>query len=159
MPTLPPFNINQFQQAPVIGQVDLQITRSGVITGMLSANQSGSVVAGQAVKLDPAITEGFNPQFLSVADNADCIGIILRTVKAASFSALDEVEVAYFGGPVIWECAGATLTPGAQVEFATSGGVPFAQPLASGKIRGVALDPATINQLFRMIQLGGLLVP
>jgi len=57
------------------------------------------------------------------------------------------VAVAFFGGPVMWKVAGATLTPGEQLQ--ESSGQMIA--LTSGKFRGIALDPATSGQLFRMI--------
>lgn len=155
MSSIPTQNINQFSQAPVRGQLDLQITKSGVITGILSANQATELKAGDFVKLDGAITAGFVPQFVEAADNADALGVITRTVKAAKFSAGDAVEVAYFGGPVIWLVAGATIAPGQQLEASGD----FMIPLNTGKLRGLALDPAVDSALFRMISLSGLVVP
>lgn len=158
MSSVPNVSINQFSQAPVPGQVDLQITNARVITGKLGT-VSGSLKAGAAVKLDSSLTAGFNPQFVAAADAEDAMGILIRTVKKATFVTGDQVQVAYFGGPVVWQVAGATLSPGQQLEFVTTSGQAFAQPLAAGALRGIALDPAVDSALFRMITLSGLVVP
>lgn len=164
MATRPTLYINQFRQSVAPGDLDLQITRTGVITGVLSPNQATDLPAGQAVKLDTANTNATVPQFLLAADNEAAIGVIKRTAKRSVFRANvggagtigDPVEVTYFGGPVVWEVANATILPQAQLEFATSGGYPYAQTLAAGKLRGVALDPAVASAIFRMITLSGL---
>lgn len=158
MSIVPSVSINQFSQASVPGQVDLQITNSGVITGKLGT-VSGSLKAGAAVKLDATLTAGFNPQFVAAADGEDALGTIIRTPKKATFVTGDEIQVAYFGGPVVWAVANATIAPGDQLEFVTTSGQPFAQPLAAGALRGLALDPAVQSGLFRMISLSGLVVP
>ncbi len=158
MSTVPSQVINQFGQIPVPGQVDLQITNARVINGKLGT-VSGSLKAGAAVKLDATLTAGFNPQFVAAADGDVALGVLIRTPKKALFVTGDEVQVAYNGGPVIWEVAGDTLAPGANLEFATTSGQAFAIPLNSGKFRGVALDPATDSQLFRMIIMTNQAVP
>lgn len=164
MPSVPNVSINQFAQTPAPAQVDLQITKAGVLTGKLSASVVGFLNAGCAVKLDPA-TIGQNPNFLPAADNEDAFGLIIRTPKRASFQAGDEIQVTMLDGVVIWAVANATVAPGDQLEFVTvTSGSPatsqaFAQPLASGKLRGLALDPAAVSTLFRMITLSGLVVP
>lgn len=155
MSTVPQQNINQFRPQPVPGDLDLQITKSGIITGRLAASVSGSLKAGQAaVKLDASQTSGFTPQFVLAADGDEAIGIIKRTSKKSAFIAGDIVEVTYFGGPVIWVVAGATIAPQDQLEFSSG----FAIPINSGALRGLALDPGTDSNLMRMICLSGLIV-
>ncbi len=156
MSTVPTQSINQFRPQPVPGDLDLAITKSGVITGRLASTVSGSLKAGQArVKLNAALAAGFTPEFVAAADNEDCIGIIKRTSKKSAFIAGDLVEVTYFGGPVMWVVAGDTIAPGDQLEFASG----FAIPLDSGKIVGLALDPGVDSALLRIITLSGLVVP
>ncbi len=61
-------NINQFAQVPVRGQQDLQIARSGIISGAVSANNTTTPInAGDFVDLDPANTLVGQPQFISAA--------------------------------------------------------------------------------------------
>lgn len=140
-------NINQFQQSPVRGQLDLQIAKSGVLSGQISVNEAGAPKAGDFVTLDPAGL-GATPQFL-LATAADlAVGIITHNVKKDLPVSGDAVEVAGLIGPVVWAVANETVTPGEQLESNANGNM---QAFASGNFRGIALDPGTANQLFRMI--------
>jgi len=140
-------NINQFQQVTVRGDLDLQISKSGVITGQISVNQATALLGGAFVKLDTANT-GPLPQFVAAAVGDAAVGTIKRNVKTDTFSAGDYVEVAGVYGPVMWLKAGATVAPQAFVEDDTSGGV---ITKSSGAARGIALDPGTSGNLFRVI--------
>lgn len=146
MPT-PPLNINSFQQTPVRGQLDLQIAKSGVISGQISVNELGSPVAGDFVKLDPAQL-GATPQFLLATASDLAIGILTHNVKKDSPVSGDPVEVGGLLGPVVWVVANETITPGEQLQSNANGNMEL---LAASKFRGIALDPAVVNQLFRMI--------
>jgi hypothetical protein len=162
--------INQFRQSVAPGEVDFQITRSGVFTAILSPNQTTPLVAGARVTLDTANTNATMPQVLGAADGTDGIGVIVKTVKQGIASPNlggagtpgDIVEVAYFFGPVVWQVANATIQPGQQLECATvtiaGQAYPFYQPIASNKLAGLALDPAVQNGIFRMFVLSGLVV-
>ncbi|TAK94440.1 hypothetical protein EPO05_06355 [Patescibacteria group bacterium] len=155
MTTVAPQNINQFALAPVRGQLDMQISARGVISGIISANEMSTLVAGNFLKLDSAVTVGNIPQFVAAAAGDKTIFVLTRTVKAATFVALDPCEVAFFGGPVIWEEASDTIAPGQQLQDDGSG---FMEPIAASSLRGIALDPAVDGMLFRMILAGNLLV-
>lgn len=141
-------NPNQFAQVPVRGQLDLQISKSGVIQGVVSASQASAMKAGDAVKLDT--TSGVVPSFLAAGTTDVAIGNIVFDEKKAAPIAGDAIQVALDSGPavVMWCAAGATIVAGASVEDAT---VATMQTLASGKMRGVALDPGTSGSLFRVI--------
>lgn len=143
----PVLNPNQFQQTPVRGQLDLQIAKSGVLSGQISVNEAGFPKAGDFVKLDPAQL-GATPQFLLAAASDLAIGVITHNVKKDSPVSGDPVEIAGLIGPVIWAVANETITPGEQLESNANGNM---EALASGKFRGLALDPGVANQLFRMI--------
>lgn len=160
--------INQFKQSVYPGEPDLQISRNGYFTAVLSPNQATPLIAGARVKLDSANTQPTMPQVLGAADSDQAIGVIMKTVKQGVFNPNlggagtpgDIVEVAFFAGPVLWQVANATIQPQQQLECAsvTIGGqsYPFFQPIAANKLAGLALDPAVQNQVFRMFVLSGL---
>lgn len=163
---------NQFKQSVAPGTPDLQINSNGVFTAVLSADQATALVAGARVKLDASNTQATMPQVLGAADNEQAIGVITATVKKSIFQPNlggagtigDMVEVMFFAGPVIWQVADAAIDPMDQLECVTEtiGGqaYPFFQPLASGKLAGLALDPAPAqNTIFRMFVLSGLTSP
>lgn len=145
-------NINQFEQTPVRGQMDLQIARSGVLSGEISADESGAPKAGDPVKLDPNNT-GAIPKFLLATAAQDAIGYIAYDVKQATLVAGDACQVAFFGGPVMYMTGETALDPGVQVEQNANGNV---QALSAGKLRGLTLDPFTIGGLGRVIILNSL---
>lgn len=160
---------NQFKQSVAPGTPDMQINSQGAFSAILSKNQATPLVAGCRVKLDSANTQATMPQVLGAADNEDAIGVIIATVKKSIFQPNlggvgtpgDIVEVFFFAGPVIWEVADAPILPGQQLEAKTEtiGGQDYAffQPLAAGKLTGLALDPApTQNTIFRMFVLNSL---
>lgn len=140
-------NINSFQQTPVRGQLDLQIAKSGVLSGNISANEAGFPKAGDFLKLDPAAT-GATPQFLLAAQADLAIGVLAHNVKKDSPVSGDVVEVACLIGPVVWVVANETIVPQEELQSNANGNMEL---LAAGKVRGIALDPATVGQLFRMI--------
>lgn len=143
-------NINQFAQLPVRGEQDLNIARSGIIAGQVSANQATAMTAGTAVILDPAITVQGLPQFKAAANADLAFGYLLLDPKRATVSAPDVMQVACRStGPVIWLVAAGTIPPGSQVEQVLVGG--DVQVLAAGKFRGLALDYATVGQLVRIL--------
>lgn len=145
-------NINQFEQTPVRGQLDLRIATSGVISGEVSVNEAGSILAGDPVKFDPATT-GAIPQFLAAGPTDNAIGYLVYDVKKATLVARDAMQVSYFGGPVMFMEAETALVPGVQVEQNANGKV---QVLNTGKLRGLTLDPVAIGGLFRVIILNSL---
>lgn len=135
-------NINQFSQVPIRGQLDLQISKSGVLTGQISVNETNTLKAGDKVKLDSANT-GPIPQFLLAANEDPAIGFLAYDVKRATAVAGDAVEVTFKGGAVMWMVAGAAIVPGALVQQQADTVGSKVITLASDKQSGIALDPAS----------------
>jgi hypothetical protein len=140
-------NQNQFQQAPIPGQLDLQVTAGGLLSGMIAASVSGSLKAGTPVKLDPDNT-GPVPKFILADDDDPLVFILPHSDKQDSYAANAPVEVPVLAGPVLWGVAGAQIHPGVAVEQANTT-FKFIE-IATHKARGIALDPAAADgDLFR----------
>lgn len=144
-------NPNQFEQGLVPGDLDLNIAMTGIISGMVSANQATALAAGSPVKLDAAVTKGRLPQFVAAAVTDKAIGYVKRTLQKSSFVAGDIIEVTMDPKPVMWLVAGGTIAMGAAVE--TSGSDPTQVITAAGtnQVRGIALDPGTSGQMIRVV--------
>ena len=143
---------NQFGQQVAIGDIDLGIQQSGALAGILSPNQASPAVtvnAGAPAIIDTAITTGYVVNFKQAAITDVAIGIFRRTTMEGVFAIGDQVEVALFGGPVVWLLANATITPGqlvyqdANALVVGSGG--------GAKSRGIALDYAVATQVLRVL--------
>lgn len=136
-----PLTINQFDMAPVPGQLDLE-TQGNIITGQVDAAQVTPLVPGQAVKM--ATTSGGVPKFLSLAANTDqTFGFVVRNLKDASDAAYANFEVA-LNNSVIWLVAGAAITRGAAVEVVAS----TSKVITSAGVNpvvGTAFDTASVN--------------
>lgn len=147
----PTLNVNQFAQAAVQGDVDLGIMQTGVLSGRISPNQASALSAGTPVNLDSAVTTGKLPMFVAAASSAVALGYLKRTLRQSSFATGDDCEVVLTPAPVIYLTAKSTVAMGAYVE---SGSDPLTvQTLASGKPRGIALEPATDGTLVRVLLL------
>ncbi len=138
-------NINQFAQQTIRGQLDLNIPPGPVIAGVVSASQATALKAGDAVKMDT--TSGNVPSFLAAAASDVAIGHVVFDAKKASPVAGDTIQVALLGC-IMWMTARGTVAVQANLENYTDGTV---QTLAAGKMRGIALDPATTGNLLRVI--------
>lgn len=141
-------NPNQFQQVPIPGQLDLQITRGGTLSGMIASSVTDSLPAGSPVKLDSTNT-GPLPKFVAADDDDDFVFILPYSDKQDSYTGDDPVEVPCFLGPVLWAVAGEAITPGAVLEQANT---TFKwAPVATHSPRAIALDPAAADgDLFRI---------
>lgn len=150
-------NINSFGQVAVRGQLDQQISRSGVVQGMVSAaNTTTPIDAGDAVDLDPAVTVVGAPQFITALNSDSSFGYMIFDPKSAGVLTPGFIQVAMnFVGPVMWLVAAGTINPGAAVEQAASGGDVVAYGTSTSKLRGWALDPGSVGQLMRVILAGG----
>lgn len=144
-------NINQFQQVPIRGQLDLQILRSGVIQGQISANQATGLKAGDFLKLDSAITTGQFPQFIAAANSDSSQFALAFDIRKATFVAGDIADITFFGGPVMYVVGTGVINMGGAVESVGGSGTNV-QAIASNKQRGIALDPCpSTGTLFRII--------
>jgi len=147
MPTVPPVYADQFEQGAMRGDLDLAITKSGVISGVMGVISATTLYAGDRVKIDTANTAPGMVKFVPAADNEAAFGCIKRTVKKASFVEGDQVEVAFMGGPVMYQVAAATVRPGYAVEMAAG----FVQEKAAGSQVGLSLDYAAVSTMLRVV--------
>lgn len=129
-------NSNAFDQSVVIrGFVDWHISRSGILSAMVSENQETALKPGDAVILDAEAT-GNIPQVIA-ADETDIKAFyVTASENKSSFVAGDIIEIAGHFGPVMWMVAEADIAMGSTVEQNANGNV---QELASGLARGIAL--------------------
>lgn len=112
-PFVPQVQTDQFAQTPARGDLDLAITRSGVLTGVL--NGVANLKAGDRVKLDSTVTTPGVVGLVAAADNEAAFGVIKRNAKQATFAPGDHLEVTFSGGQAIYEVGATTLTPGTLV--------------------------------------------
>lgn len=140
-------NLNQQEQVAVKGQLDLQISRSGIISGVVDASQTTDLVAGQPVKLYASNT-GSEVKFVAALESEVAIGHVIRDVQG-KYGAGAAIQVAGSFGPVMFLEAGATVTPGARVE--NDDATDTVQAVSAGKCRGIAIDYATVGQLTRVM--------
>ncbi len=141
-------NINQFAQSTVQGQMDLLFNGS-VISAQIDAAQSGSLVAGQPVKI--ATTAGGVPKVIALAADTDVtFGFIARNLKDSAFPASAPIELAQFGS-VMWMTAGAAITRGASVEVVSATNKVITSA-GTNPVVGYALDTAAANNdLIRVV--------
>ena len=155
---VPQMNIDSFEQAPVRGDLDLAITKSGVISGTLmsltGAVQADAVYAGDRVKLLSTNTTPGSVQFVPAGDTEDAIGTVKRLAKKTAFVVGDVIEVTCPNVQVQYHVAGATVTPGMQLELASG----FTQELDSNKMLGINLDYAVQNGMHRVILIPAITV-
>lgn len=134
-----PLNMNQFEQVPVRGQLDLKIMQTGVIECLVSSSQSDALVAGDAVQLNTPAGSKF-PTVIEASESQDADGFVVFDPKKASPEAGDVIQMALvITGPVMWMQAGAAISAGDAVEQEADGDV---ITRTSGKKRGMAIDPA-----------------
>lgn len=146
---------NQFAMSPQLGQVDLRPEYS-VIGAIISPNESATLYAATAVKMDTAPDTGGAPPVLKCTANTDSVlGFLVYNIKNQAFLLGDAAEVA-MKGACIWLYATAAIARGARValDITTNGGV---QPLSgSGAecIVGWAFDKAVATgDLIRVVLL------
>lgn len=141
--------LNQFNQIPVQGQLDLHFNPQ-TISCEVDSSELGSLVPGQAVKM--VDSDGGVPKVVAAALNSDDIfGFINYNLKDKTYVAGEAVELSFFKGNVMQMTASAAIARNAKVavviadkEVVTaSGGM---------TIVGRALDKATAaDQLIRVI--------
>ena len=147
-------NSNQFTQSAIPGALDLHLASSGVITGMVSANQSGNIIPGDRVMLD-TVSGGQVPSFVTVANSAVAIGTVAFTSRksAANYAAGDMIEVVLLTGtaPIMYlAVSAAAIVAGAYVASAGAG---TGAVITNGGVKqmGIALDGGAVGALIRVI--------
>ncbi len=142
--TLDPVSLdqNQFVESPVIGQLDLKVGPTNVVSAQIGSAQSGTLHAGQAVKMvDEA---GGIPKVIACdADEDAVLGFIVYDVRNKGFIAGSYCEIA-LKGSVMWLVATTAIARGAQVTLDTAAAPAAVQSKDSGDtIVGWAYDKAT----------------
>lgn len=143
---------NQFGQSVSVGDIDLGINATGALAGIVSPNQSSpavTILAGKPAKIDGTIASGYVVNFLEAGITDVAIGIFKRTSMEGIFALGDQVEVALFGGAVMWLLAAAIITPGSIVYQDANGAV--VNSGGGAKSRGIALDYATTGNVLRVL--------
>jgi hypothetical protein len=151
-------NINQFSQTALRGQLDQQISATGVIQGFVAAaNTTTALTPGDAVDLDSTQTVVGFPNFTKALYSDSSFGYMAFDVKSSSVLTPGAIQVATgFRGPVMWLVGGGTINPGQAVEQANSATLDVVvYGTASSKLRGIALDPFTSGVLGRVILVQG----
>lgn len=134
----PALNINQFDLAPVQGQLDL-LGPTTVITGQVDAGQATALVAGQAVKM--ATTNGGVPKFVALTANTDkAFGFVCRNIKDVNDPTYSNFELA-INDSIMWMTAGGVITRGANVEVVYTTNKVIASA-GVNPVVGIALDGA-----------------
>lgn len=146
MSSVPQVFADQFEQNAVRGDLDLAIQKSGLLTGVLGG--ADDLAAGDRVKIDTSVTTPGSVRFVAALDTEAAFGIIKRTSKQATFSPGDKLEVTFQGGPVVYEVANATITPGIAVTMNAG----FIDVVAGGRATiGLSLDYAVQSGMLRVI--------
>lgn len=145
-------DINQQDILPIPGEIDIQTMSNGYFTAIVDSSQATAIKAGQPVKLLASNT-GPCPRIVAAAQNDVACGIVAYITKGATFVAGDKIEIAFFGGLVIFvQATAVAITPGTQMESDATG--LLYQAYTSNKVRGYALDYFPASGVARMIQLG-----
>ena len=140
-------NVNQFAQAAIKGQLAKDISKSGIVAGIVD----GAAYPGQVVKLGTGAYNKPVPVFTPASTSEEGFGVIIYNVRMSTLAANDQVEIAFCGGPVIWMESAAAITAGVTVEYANATNITV-QTYSSGKKIGIALDGASAaGQLVRVI--------
>lgn len=144
-------NMNQFEQAPIKGALDLSMMGSGTLSGIVSENQATALKPGDRVGLDNAAGSKV-PSFVAVAASAAAFGVVVFTSKKSSptYAAGDVIEVVPVFGicPIMWCEASAAIACQTAVQWAAG------QKVEAGttKLMGYTLDAASAaGQLIRVI--------
>ena len=148
----PTINLNQFTQAPVVGQEALGIGGpNNVIQAVVSPTGSPSLAPGQAIKFDTTILQAGIPAIVACAANAYADGYILYDVKAGgALTAGTFVEI-LIGGFLWMYVDGTTIDQGTVVEdTANVGGVEPLGTTGGAYPRGIAIDYGVTGALIRV---------
>lgn len=141
---------NQFEQSTVLGQVALSVPQ-GTKAAQIDSSESGTLVAGQAVKV--VDSAGGVPKVVACsADSDQVFGFINYDVKSQGFVAGQLCEISQAGN-CIWLQATGAIARGAQVTLDTTmvGGVAQLVGSSGDRIVGYAYDKASVGQLIRVV--------
>lgn len=107
-------SMNQFNQAPFLGQMDLMVGPTNVYAGQIDESQSGPVYAGTAMKIVNSSFGGI-PKFVAcTAATDETWGFVAYDVKSRVYLPGDRFEIAT-AGSCMWLYATAQINSGAVV--------------------------------------------
>ncbi len=107
-------DINQFGQTTEQGVQDMTVP-GNVVSVQISPSESGSLIAGQAVKIEDS-ANGI-PRVLALTADTDVpFGILLYNGKNSAFTASQRAEVG-LGQTVVYMTAGGAIPRGSDVEY------------------------------------------
>ena len=144
------FSPNQFNQIPIVGQMDMRINPN-VMSAQIDSSESTTLYAGTAVKMYDS-ADGIPKVVKCTADADEVLGFIIYDVKSQSFVALDRVEIA-LAGSVMYLMPTGTITRGGKVvsDVSTVGGFDAASGSGGEDIIGWALDKPTAGNPGRVM--------
>lgn len=105
--------MNQIRQIPIQGQLDMRFNTQ-TVSGRIDTTSGGGLVAGQAVKMVDSASKV--PSFVEcAADTDDVYGFINYSIKDATFSVGESVEVSALFGNFMYMTASAAIARNAKV--------------------------------------------
>lgn len=147
--TAPSLNITSFQQQPFLGMLDLKVGGTNVIGGQIDVSQSGSLYAGQAVKIVNS-PDGVPKVIACAADTDEVFGFIVYDIKSAAYVAGSRCELAQ-AGSCMWLYATTAIVRGAQVSLISAQPGSVSALVSTARIVGYAYDQAAAyGQLIRV---------
>jgi hypothetical protein len=140
--------LNQFNEIPVQGQIDLAGFGSNVISARVDNSQATTLVAGQPVKLKTTSVDGV-PAVIGLAANTDqAFGFVVYNVKDIEYAANSKLEIAEFG-TYMYMTASGTINAGGAVEVVYTTNTVIASG-GTNPVVGYAMNYATTGQLVRV---------
>ena len=135
-------NLNQFQQTAERGEIALLTANSPVISAVVDSTETGTLKAGDAVKL--VSTSAGIPHVVKSASGDTTIAgfVVLNPVKNDGIVKGDRVEIAITGA-FIYAVASTSINAGASLDYNYSTGK--VATANSGIACGVALDAAAAD--------------
>ncbi len=148
----PSQSINQFMQAPFLGQLDLRVGATNVVAGAVDVSQLTPIFAGTAVKV--VDNNGNIPKVAAcTSDDDNCFGFVVYDVKSSSYVVGNRVEIA-IQQSVMWLYATEQINRGDQIilDVTSMGAVQdISSGVAGNTVVGWAFDgAAAYGSLFRV---------
>lgn len=137
----PQLSQNQFQQSPLLGQIDMRFPYNS-ISVQIDSTQATGLYFGAAVKM--VDSSGGVPKVVGCAANSDeVLGFINFNIKTIKFLAGDAAEIS-MAGNVMYLYATGAIARGVQVslDLTSNGGVRSSAGNTGDDIVGWALDKA-----------------
>ena len=141
-------DLNQFSIETEQGALDQSMGLENSFVCQVSASQVGTLVAGQAVKIED--TAGAVLKILACDANSDNVfGFVVRDLKKASWVADEPIRIAS-DGVILYMTSGAAIAKGANVEIVASTKRVITNA-GTNPIVGTSIDKATAtSQLVRV---------